>query len=288
MARLEGDPPIFTPPGGGKDDEDDDKRKPLGVDEDYRVPAPIDKRDHLTARAAPSWAASGYVARSQGPRYWDGDEMRPASLDPASIVELQRNLMLAGLLTDFRWGIWDDKTRSAYKSLLEESNMSGLTWEQQLARRQQSVDIGSGGGEGGSGGFSIDPETGMPVQPTFTPPPLQVRTTNPDDLKRVFRTAVIDKLGVGWNQAKIDELVNAYNWKEIQVQKDAYDQEVARMEDEFYGRAPSTEPITMVDAPSPETFLEDRMIEEDPVGFQAGQATEEFIPALMSMVEGWV
>lgn len=41
-----------------------------------------------------------------------------------------------------------------------------------------------------------------------------VATSDPDDLRRVFRQAVIDALGEKWDQARIDQMVAAYRDKE--------------------------------------------------------------------------
>jgi hypothetical protein len=121
----------------------------------------------------------------------------------------------------------------------------------------------------------------------YQAPPLELRTHSKDDLRRVFRASVIDKLGEGWSQAAIDELVDAYNWKEIQVQKDAYDQAVALDRQAFAG-GPGGGTIVQEDVPDPETFIEDQMRKKDPTGFEAGQIVNNFIPEIMQNLQGWV
>jgi hypothetical protein len=241
----------------------------------------------------------------QRPRYMDGDEWRPATRAVDEIVEMQQKLVIAGYLDandGFRLGMWDGPTRTAYRYLLEDSNASGLDADTMLYRAAQGIEIGGGGGGAGGGGggrgrggYMIDPETGelIPIpQEQFIAPPMQVRTTNPDDLRRVFRSAVIDKLGVGWSQKEIDELVQAYNWKELQVQADAYRQEVARMEQEFNyelgGPKPTTKQITSVDVASPEAFIEEEARRRDPGGFQATQMAEDYAPAFFDALGGYV
>jgi hypothetical protein len=270
--------------------------KPLGVPAGYSVPA-VRMPGYSHGFSYGQGRYPGAVPRprlvEQGPRYVDGDEWRPAAQGPESITEIQRALTMAGYLGPrdrFRLGAWDETTRNAYRSLLEEANASGLNADAMAAQRAASFDVGgSGQDEGdGAGGYSIDPNTGELVPPQFVPPPLELRTTSKADLARLFRGVVIDKLGEGWSQAEINELVDAYNWREIQVQKDAYDEEVARQRAEFMGEAPSSEPITMVDVESPETFVENELMRRDPESFQAGQIANDYAPAFFSALEGYV
>jgi len=282
------DMPVYRPGGRNRAEEEVKPPKPLGVPEGYTTPIVRGPEPQGSADSAAQRAKAGLgpgTIGKRGPSYFDGDQYRPASLDPASIGKLQASLAAAGLLEDFRYGVWDKASQDAYASLLGEANASGLSAEAALQQRAQGVSInqsGSGSGSGGGGHWEFD-ENGEPffVEDPFVPPPLQVKTTNKDDLRRVFRSAVIEKLGEGWSQAQIDELVDSYNWKELAVQTDAYSQEVGRLEDEFYGRTPTSNQITSVSPPSPETFVEDEMRRRDPVGFQAGQITQEFAPQFM-------
>lgn len=313
-------------PGSGRSGSGDErrqsstdrKRHPLGVPDDYRL-RDYSKPPGLGGPGGLMGAANRALYRGGGggltgatnrildrgrfatiePRYFDGDEWKPASRDPDSIVDMQRSLVIAGFLSptdSFRLGAWDEPTRDAYKSLLEYANASGLTADVALQRYAEGTPPpggtggGGGSGQGGSSGPGsyFDPITGEWVTEKFKPPPLELRTSNKEDLRRVMRSAVIDKLGEGWSQAQIDELVDAYNWEEIRTQKDAYDQQVAGMEDEFYGREPSTKPITQVDVASPETFLEDELQKRDPVGVQEGQVVQELVPSVLQNLKGWV
>src|SRR5690606_6336197 len=311
------DEPVWGGFGSGSKNKKDkkDKKKPIGVPEDYTIP-----RHSYTYRSAGGYdnmlpRTSGYdvmLNRSQRdrslgggrptiveqrPRYHDGDEFKPASLDPATIGELQATMAAAGLLTgDFRYGIWDAGSAAAYKDLLAEANAQGLTAEQALQLRASTFTSGGSGGSDGSGGgggaggrWEIGPD-GEPVwvEEQYVPPPLEIRTTNQDDLRRVFRAAVIDTMGQGWSQEQINEVVDAYNWKEIQVQQDAYNQQVAIERAEFMGeRTEGGEVISSAEIASPETFLEDQMREKDPVGFQTGQVVNEVLPDFWQMMEGW-
>ena len=274
--------------GGGSD------RDALGVPEGYVVPRV--RTGQYSERGAQTAAAMGRTPgtiKDQGPRYFDGDEFTPAALSPAAIGRLQAALSNAGLLSDFRYGVWDQDSRTAYKALLEEANAAGLTAEVMLTRRQQGMDVnvggGGGSGSGGGGGRQIVgfDEEGNPIYSEFQAPPLELRLSNKDDLRRVFRTAVIDKIGEGWSQAQIDELVDAYNWQEIRVQQEAYQSEVDRMRAEFEG-APSTEPIVNVAMESPETFLDEEVRRRDPAGVQATDIAEDYAPAFFQALGGYV
>ncbi len=207
------DPGVFNPYNYGEQ-EDEDERKPFGVDPDYRVATVHPAAGRLpgpgSSAAALEAAARGAgppAVIERGPRYFSGHELAPNRLDPASIRELQADLVRAGLLTRFRAGIWDPASVKAYGTLLEMANQYGLTDEAMLAQLVAAggpVDFG--GGVSGAGGGA-----GLP----------QMVTTNRDDLRRLFRQTVIDRLGKGWTQEQIDELVDAYQWQEIRVQQQA-------------------------------------------------------------------
>lgn len=191
--------------------------------------------DALSQRSRPTFTA----AYEQPPRYFDGYEWRPASWSPNVIADLQRQMVDAGLITEdsrLQVGVWDETSRGAFTKLLGFANASGTTWEQALQRWSEM-----------SAAF---PQQGGPERP-----PLQVRLSNPDDLKRVFRTAVIDTLGAGWDDTKLTSLVNAYQALERHFQETEYNQA------ESGG--------TSVAPPDPTTFAMEKAVEADPVGAQA-------------------
>lgn len=281
---------------------DSDAPAPIGVPEGYEAPFVRSGRySAVGGEAAANWGGENRTPGTIGgrpPAYHDGDEFKPATLDPASVGQLQAAMAAAGILSDFRYGVWDEPSRNAYKQLLGEANAAGLSAEQMIQQYSQGVSMGgSGGGPGGEGGggggggrWEFD-ENGEPiwVEEQYVPPPLEIKTTNPEDLKRAFRTAIIDTMGEGWNQAQIDEMVNAYNWMEVKVQKDAYDQQVGLERAEFMGeRTEGGETISSVSIESPDTFLENELREKDPVGFQTGEAVNEVIPNFFDMMGGWV
>jgi len=300
--QLGGGRPTYNPGGTGGSGAP----KPLGVPEGYTVPSVRDMSG-MSARAAEGWAAGsgGHGSiQARGPRYFEGDEWKPAALSPAGIGSLQEHLAASGLLSGrWRYGIWDDNTADAYKAVLTEANAMGLTADAVIRLRGQSESFGSSGedgsggsgGGGGSGGSWQYDENGNPVfvpdpEDVYTPPPLEIKTTNKDDLRAVFRRSIIDTLGQGWSQAQINELVDAYNWQEIKVQQDAYNRqvEIARADFEGTRAGQGGEVISTVDMASPENFLEQELIRRDPEGYKAGQLVNNAIPAFMQAIKGWV
>jgi len=221
--------------------------------------------------------------KEQAPRYSDGDEWRPASASSASIAQIQRAMVTAGILTDFNYGIWDQKTAKAYRDVLSYANGRGVTDQQALSELASHPQLNVAGGSGGGGSrvVGFDPDTGQPI---FAPAePLQVRTTPRDDLRRVFRSAVVDRLGEGWSTAQIDELVNAYQWNEIKVQSDAYNQQAAAAS----GMLGSNPVIATQQMASPEAFADEELRRRDPVGYQAGGVVNDALPAFMAALKGY-
>lgn len=258
---------------------------PLGVPKDYSA--------SVQRSWTPSPGRSGRVdlgalryTHEQAPRYFDGDEWKPAGESTDSIVERQQKLVLAGYLdpdAGFALGRWDGPTRKAYQYLLEDANAAGITADMMLYRAAQSVPIGGeGGGRGRGGGFTIDPETGelVPIpEEQFVAPAFEVQVPNRDDVRRVVRDASINKLGIALSEKEIDDIARIYGWKVMAVQADAYSQEVERMRQEFEfeqgrGPAPTTKQITSVEAPSWETVAEEEFKRRDPGGYQATQLAD--------------
>jgi hypothetical protein len=295
---------IAAGPGGSASESDKPKtRKPIGVPEGYQVAQTRDPESFrgMSPNAVDRWTLNGVGPGSTsvgGPRYFDGDEWRPANTSAQSVAALQRAMATAGLLDKFRYGVWDDQSAKAYAKVLGYANASGTTAQMALSRMVNNPQLsmagggggsGSGSGGGAGGGVVGFDENGNPIYGGYVAPPLTLKTTNKDDLRKVMRSAVIDKMGQGWTQQQINELVDAYNWKEIQVQKDAYDQQVALERTAFEQGAGAVSGQTSVttDVPSPETFVENELMRRDPTGYQAGQVVNEAIPTFMSLLDGW-
>lgn len=233
---MGGGPP---PPGGST-------RAPIGVPEDYTavIENPVLQDRTSSPTAVEAAARDRFIERA--PRYFEGDEFKPAQLGPASIAELQRQMVEAGLLTDsFRLGVWDSATVAAYRDLLSYANASGLTDRQALLRYRAGEQVG-------------EPERA----------PLVIQQSNPEELRRVFRQAVIETLGVGWDRGRIDQAVQAYMAEEARVQREAYDLELTGG--------------TITNIPSPETFIEERARREEPVEAQVHD-TLDFVQQFMSL-----
>jgi len=280
--------PVYTPSKRQSDSETDG---PLGVPEGYTAPY-TRSVEGMSPRGVEGWSAAGAGTGSIGqraPAYYEDDVLRPATLDPGSIGQLQGALAAAGLLGDFRYGIWDEDSQDAYRSLLGEANAAGLSAMAMLQNRASTVDMPGAGSEGGRGHWEMG-EDGNPVfvEDPYVAPPLELRTTNRADLVNALRAAVIDKMGVGWSQEELGRLADQYIAIEKQVQTDAYNQQVALERADFEGtRGAGGETITVEQAPSPEAFLDEQLRAKDPEGYQEGQLINDVIPDFFSMMQGW-
>lgn len=246
------------------------ERLPIGVPADFTALVPRDLSG-MSATAAEGWASQGAghgTMREVGPRYFDGDEWKPATLSPTSIAELQQQMAQAGLIGSgqtFGPGAWDDVSRNAYKDLLAFANARGISAEAAILVYQsgQNVETDEQGNIVSSGVGEV--------------PPLITRTTPASDLREVFRQAVIDTLGQGWDQSRIDQMIRAYNQVEISRQREQYEMELA-------GQSGNVEAI-----PSPEAFIIQQARKADPYGAQAEDVldfTNEFAQAIGSPAWG--
>lgn len=274
-ALLAGGPPPATTPDQQRQDQGP---KPLGVPRDYRVPSVVTERPAQTADSIARHAEAGLgqgAVVSRGPRYYDGAQWTPAAASPQSVAQIQRAMATAGLLSDFTLGVWDSKTADAYAEVLTYANASGLDDQTALQQMVEAprIDMGQGSGSGGGRrivGFNPD---GSPIYSEYVAPPLEIKPTNRDDLKRMFRSLTAEKLGVGWTDEQLNELVDGYNWQEVRVARQNYDQQVA-MERTAFNEGPQAvagQTFTTEQAPSPETFAENQLIARDPTGYQAAQ-----------------
>lgn len=191
----------------------------------------------------------------QLPRYFAGAEWLPAQLPPDQLAQLQRKMVAAGLLKSgsAQLGVWDTTSMNAYMQLLAYANASGLDAGTALDRWGQA--------------HALDPNAGRA--------PLQVRTTNPEDLRKVFRQSIIDTLGEGWDTAKIDQMVAAYQGVETAAQTQAYG-----MQDTGG---------TVVQPPDPSTFASAQARQENPLGAQEHDVIAQGGPldSFKQMIAGW-
>lgn len=191
----------------------------------------------------------------QLPRYFDGDEWLPAQLPPDQLAMLQKKMVAAGLLKSgaAQLGIWDVASMSAYKQLLAYANASGLDNAGALDRWGQQ--------------HTLDPNAGKA--------PLQVKVSNPDELAQVFRKAVMDTRGEGWDTNKINQMVAAYQGVETGAQQQSYNQQ------DTGG--------TVITPPSPTSFAETQVRNEDPLGAQEHDVIKPGGPldSFKQMIAGW-
>lgn len=232
----EGDGPssdeiISGGPPEGRSDEDE--RLPIGVPEDWSV----------EMRSGYPWAVGGpNTTVAKKPLYFDGDEYDPARGSPESIAMLQRKMAEAGILTSpFRLGYWDGPSTTAYAKLLGFANTYGVHASLAVEAWKANPPV------------EYDPETGQIVDAGAElreRAPLVTRTTDPAILGNVFREAVINIAGEGWDQRQIQSAVRAYNLLERQRQKEMYDAQVVGG--------------NVQDIPAPADFIEARVRQEDP------------------------
>lgn len=225
---LAGGPPAPAPKATKKKAA----RSPLGV------PAGEFNLAHTVAEGL--GGASNQQGAPLPPRYYEGDEHRPASYPTESVANIQRALASAGLYGDrtrFRLGVWDEPTVTAYRKLLEYANRSGV--DEAVALQQYAA------------GMEVDPDD--PNSPAGSGgakrAPLTVRQTNPADLREMAETLIAAKTGRR-DSALADRMVNAYLSEERRAQVDGYNT--------VEGGG------TVVDAPSADVFMDDTIERERP------------------------
>lgn len=169
------------------------------------------------------------------PHYFEGDDLVPATMGVESIARLQRMMASAGLLSGtYRIGLWDDKSRGAYKNLLEYANSIGEDEQTALARYADSAPTEEGGSSQGG------PQRA----------PLVIRRTNPDDLASVADTVAKRTLGRRLRDDERARFVSAYQAAESGAQTSAYDAEPTGG--------------TVTDAPDPSVMAENQIRDAAP------------------------
>lgn len=234
---------------------------PIGVPDGYIAPPPrMSTEDTIRAAdAGVTWTGSIPVA----PSFFEGDEVGFLfSLRPDAVAALQSQLTAAGLLDPeayqpgFVGGASNDPTVSAIQVVMSYANRAGYRTVTDALRAYTSSGFGAVGAQGYGGGAGAKR--------------LPAPVSNPDDLKGVFRAAVIDTLGTGWSDGQINAMVADY-----QAHERAYNSQVAAGES-----APE------VQLPSAETFAVTAAKAADPTGAQ-GQEFLEAGNALQSMLGRW-
>lgn len=180
-------------------------------------------------------------------RFFAGDEWQPADKSPQDIAQLQRKLVDAGLLGAHRKGVWDAASRQAYAEILAQANASDVSADTALQLYLA--------------GEQADP----------TRPGLVMRVQDPDAMREVFRSAVINTLGQGWTQNDINAAVMTYTALQQERQRREFD---ALMEtgQAGGGAGPFAKERTVVDIPSPEAFIQSHVRQKDPEGIEDFEA----------------
>lgn len=229
---------------------------PIGVPLGYAVPV---------RTSAQMREAGGSAPYMRQPRYYDGDELLPSQWGPDKIADLQRQLVRAGLIrpgTRISVGVWDEASIDGYYKLLASANRNAVTWQGALNR---ILSQSQGTSEVDEFGNLIPvEETGAQQVPT--------RTTPPEELRSVFRSAVIDTLGQGWDENKINQMVSAYNQLEVQRQQEAY--------------AAEGTSGNVVGVPSPEAYITEQATQANPGRAQAEKSLD-YLGQFMSMIGRW-
>lgn len=190
------------------------------------------------------------------PTFEEGTEYAIYRRPPEQIAALQADLVRAGLLDEesyrpgFVGGGVDDPTLVAVRLVMSYANRAGYTRLEDAMRAY----IAAGYGE---------------LDDRDTAARLPAPVSNADDLRQVFRAAVIDSLGQGWSQDQIDGLVDVYQAAERR----------------FNAAVAAGEPIDEQIA-NPDTFARQQARAADPMG----SASQDFLGVgnqLMSMLGGW-
>lgn len=246
---FEGGPPR-------QQEEDEGRPRPLGVPETIRTRAgttePFTVETTVNDPLFYRFGHNEFESQTfkQPPRYWTGDEWKPASWSPNDIAELQSALVQVGLIgpdDSLSLGVFDRLTKDAYRKLLETANATGVTWTEALARYAQA------------------PVTGETDE-------LQVQLTNPEDLRRVFKEAAFSVSATQFDPGQIDAMVAAYHEKEREYQ-----------EAKFRGDD------TVFAPPDPGTFVEAEAGRVNPEGVlerDVQQAEDAWMNAIGSLSNG--
>lgn len=144
--------------------------------------------------------------------YMEGDEFSLwDAMSDRRKAETQLAMIEAGVLSESRvpiLGQFGGATIRAFGDLLGYSNETGMTWSAALSRLLSDDEQARRSG---------------PVSSGRSRAPLQVRTSNPDDLKAAFRQAARrNRGGVFIDEAQLDSMVASYQEKEAAAQRAAY------------------------------------------------------------------
>lgn len=239
---------------------DDSDRHAIGVPDDFTAPVPT--HNDMTARGAEQWADTRpehVTLTPRPPQFWDGDEWATRPRNEAAIRQIQDQLTAAGILTGgFIYGRWDPKTAEAWRVVLGIANSEGMSPEQAMLYLLSGEQV------------EYDPATGNYTRPDSaggqraTVPELIVQITDPETLKNMFRRAVIDTAGIGWDDNRLNMAVQAFNNLERQRQEEMYNARLAagQLGSMTDGEDPQRQEV--VQMPSPEGWVDNYIRQQDP------------------------
>lgn len=211
--------------------------KPIGVPQGYRAPYRGQRYNAPVLNAGELAMDTGQPPSYIEARYDDSDLFRFASMSPEAIAQLQGALMQAGLLDEFRRGVWDKGTASAMEQILGHANQAGLEWQDALDAflngEAEKVSL-----KGSSG-------------PVFV-----ARLQNPDDVKKALTQGLYNALGGRYiDDTQLQQMVDAYQAQDVASQQRA-----------FYAAQSGG---TVEQAPRPDTFAEEQAKQTDAQGYKA-------------------
>jgi len=136
-------------------------------------------------------AANTPTRKERTQRYVEGAEWMAVEWSPRERQKVQERLMDLGLLDeDFNDGVWDDKSRAAFSSILELANGYGVDWVDAMNEYEKSFPM------------EYDPKTGQARRKIpkkngtgATRPALRVSYSNPTDLGDLADEVALKRLG---------------------------------------------------------------------------------------------
>lgn len=186
-----------------------DQPSPIGVPLGYQAAVPQSPTNVFEGSGAVWDPGSGgvYYPETTPPRYYEGDEYIPAGLDRDAMIALQARLEAFGL-SNYTPGAWDPASQKAFLYLLATANASGKTWQDVLAETEAT------GGLKGPGARGAERA------------PLQVRLTNPDDIRAVLQAGAQQVYGKYVDEADIESFIQSYHAQQTAAQTQDYNQQV--------------------------------------------------------------
>lgn len=190
----------------------DQSGKFIGYSKDtYVTPKKHNPEQQSQLDAATQYMTQGQIDKAsiQRPRYYDGDEYRPAAdLNVEQRISLQNQMEASGLYAegaDVIQGVWGIDDVNAYAKALASANAAGVTVEEWLANSENI-------------GVTSDDEL-------EERDPLVIKLTNPDDIRAVIQSGSKAMHGVYLAEDEIQRFISGYQNEERRVQTLNYDAE---------------------------------------------------------------